>query len=152
MTGLTAAACAATLEFVFRRKQLAVQWMIDIAKHKALLAGFGLHLLITTSLLMFAACMVCARNPPIWFYCGLTSMHARQWKCLHSPIVRTPRRVMQPFTHTAFCNTHCNICMYGTSTFMPHTARVAVRAQAESVSYPCLLRHRTNSISCKHVP
>ena len=58
VTGLTAAACAATLEFVFRRKQLAVQWIIHIVKHKALLAGFGLHLLITTGLLMFAACMV----------------------------------------------------------------------------------------------
>lgn len=58
VTGLTAAACAATLEFVFRRKQLAVQWIIGIVKHKTLLAAFGLHLLITTGLLMFAACLV----------------------------------------------------------------------------------------------
>lgn len=69
VTGLTAAACAATLEFVFRRKQMAVQWIIDIVKHKALLAGFGLHLLITTSLLMFAACLVSILTLPI---CCLT--------------------------------------------------------------------------------
>lgn len=68
VTGLTAAACAATLEFVFRRKQLAVQWIIHVVKHKGLLAGFGLHLLITTGLLMFAACMVSARDtsPLVW--------------------------------------------------------------------------------------
>lgn len=58
VTGLTAAACAGTLEWFFYRKQLAVQWMIDVVRHKTLFAAFGLHLLITTSLLMFAACLV----------------------------------------------------------------------------------------------
>ena len=58
VTGLTAAACAGTLEFVFYSKQLAVQYLIDIVKHKTLFAAFGLHLLITTALLMFAACLV----------------------------------------------------------------------------------------------
>ncbi|DBA87389.1 TPA: hypothetical protein ACH3X1_004432 [Trebouxia sp. C0004] len=58
VTGLTAAACAATLEFVFARKQQAVQYMIDVVHHKTLYAAFGLHLLITTGLLMFAACLV----------------------------------------------------------------------------------------------
>ena len=59
VTGLTAAACAATLEFVFARKQQAVQYMIDVVHHQTLYAAFGLHLLITTALLMFAACLVC---------------------------------------------------------------------------------------------
>ena len=58
VTGLTAAAAAATLEFVFARKQQAVQYMIDVVRHSALWAAFGLHLLITTGLLMFAACLV----------------------------------------------------------------------------------------------
>lgn len=58
ITGLTAAACAATLEFVFARKQQAVQYMIDVVHHQTLYAAFGLHLLITTGLLMFAACLV----------------------------------------------------------------------------------------------
>lgn len=58
VTGLTAAACAATLEFVFARKQQAVQYMLDVVHHKTLYAAFGLHLLITTGLLMFAACLV----------------------------------------------------------------------------------------------
>lgn len=61
VTGLTAAAAAATLEFVFARKQQAVQYTIDVVRHSALWAAFGLHLLITTGLLMFAACLV---NPP----------------------------------------------------------------------------------------
>ncbi len=58
VTGLTAAAAAATLEFVFWRKQQAVQYVIDAVHHKTLFAAFGLHLLITTGLLMFAACLV----------------------------------------------------------------------------------------------
>lgn len=56
--GLTAAAVVATLEFVFARKRQAVQWMINTVHHHNLLAGFGLHLLITTVLLMAAAIMV----------------------------------------------------------------------------------------------
>ena len=63
VTGLTAAAAAATLEFVFARKQQAVQYMIDIVRHNALWAAFGLHLLITTGLLMFAACLVNHHTP-----------------------------------------------------------------------------------------
>ena len=88
VTGLTAAACAATLEFVFWRKQLAVQWMINIVKHKALLAGFGLHLLITTSLLMFAACMVSARNTSFGLALSILISRAHthwQQNCQHAP-------------------------------------------------------------------
>ena len=56
--GLTAAAVVATLEFVFARKRQAVQWIISAVHHHSLLAGFGLHLLITTVLLMAAAMLV----------------------------------------------------------------------------------------------
>ena len=58
MTGLTAAAAAATLEVVFWRKQLAVQYIIDAVHQRTMFAAFGLHLLITTALLLFAACLV----------------------------------------------------------------------------------------------
>ena len=56
--GLTAAAVVATLEFVFARKRQAVQWMITAVHQHSLLAGFGLHLVITTVLLMAAAMLV----------------------------------------------------------------------------------------------
>lgn len=58
VTGLTAAATAGTLETLFYRKQQAVQYMIDVVHHRTLFAAFGLHLLITTALLLFAACLV----------------------------------------------------------------------------------------------
>lgn len=58
VTGLTAAATAGTLETVFALKQRAVQSIIDVVHHRTLLAAFGLHLGITTVLLMFAACLV----------------------------------------------------------------------------------------------
>ena len=58
ITGLTAATVVAILEFVFARKRQAVQWIIYAVHDHGLLAGFGLHLLITTCLLMAAALLV----------------------------------------------------------------------------------------------
>ena len=58
VTGLTAAATAGTLESMFGLKQRAIQYMIDMVHQKTLLAAFGVHLLITTVLLMFSACLV----------------------------------------------------------------------------------------------
>ena len=106
VTGLTAAACAATLEFVFARKQQAVQHMIDVVHHQTLYAAFGLHLLITTALLMFAACLVCVAQSchltptaithactiQIWLHVNLANAHdtcttfvscLQQLQCMH---------------------------------------------------------------------
>ena len=58
ITGLTAASVVAILEFVFARKRQAVQWIMYAVHDHGLLAGFGLHLLITTCLLMAAALLV----------------------------------------------------------------------------------------------
>lgn len=76
VTGLTAAAAAACLEFVFWRKQQAVQYMIDVVHHKTLLAAFGLHLLITSGLLVFAACLVWSR-PPLFVPIVLNLLHMK---------------------------------------------------------------------------
>ena len=65
VTGLTAATVVAILEFVFARKRQAVQWMIYAVHKHGLLAGFGLHLLITTSLLMAGALLVSAQAQPL---------------------------------------------------------------------------------------
>ena len=107
VTGLTAAACAATLEFVFARKQQAVQYMIDVIHHQTLYAAFGLHLLITTALLMFAACLVCVAQS-----CHLTPMsftHACTMQtCLPVNLADAPD-TCTTFVSCSFSN--CSACV-----------------------------------------
>ena len=59
--------------------------MIDVVHHKTLLAAFGLHLLITSGLLVFAACLVWSR-PPSFVPIVLNMLHMKH--VLDRPIIR----------------------------------------------------------------